>query len=113
MLGLPGNAVAAFVMFQLVARPVLLYLAGAPLAGTRHVPLPLAHELRVRGGRIDYLRARRVDDPELGVALAPLAQQSSAALRSVAEADALVAIGPQSSYRRGDRVAAVLLDVRD
>jgi molybdopterin biosynthesis enzyme len=39
--------------------------------------------------------------------------QSSSALRSVTDADALIAIGPQPSYRRGDTVAAVLLDALD
>jgi molybdopterin molybdotransferase len=110
LLGLPGNVVAAFVLFQLVARPVLLHRAGTPLAATPHVPLRLARDVRLRGGRTDYLRARFVDDPELGHALEPLAMQSSSALRSVTEADALIACGPQPHYQRGDIVAAVLLD---
>ena len=113
LLGLPGNVVAAYVLFQLVARPVLLHAAGAPLTATPHVPLRLARDVRVRGGRIDYQRARFIDDPELGRALEPLAMQSSSALRSVTDADALIAIGPQPSYRRGDTVATVLLDALD
>ena len=113
LLGLPGNVVAAYVLFQLVARPVLLHAAGAPLTATPHVPLRLARDVRVRGGRIDYQRARFIDDSELGRALEPLAIQSSSALRSVTDADALIAIGPQPSYQRGDTVAAVLLDALD
>ena len=113
LLGLPGNVVAAYVLFQLVARPVLLHYAGAPLVPTPHVPLRLARDVHVRGGRVDYLRARYVDDAELGRALEPLAMQSSSALRSVTEADALMAIGPQADYRRGDTVQALLLAALD
>ena len=64
-------------------------------------------------GRVDYLSARFIDDPELGRALEPLAMQSSSALRSVTDADALVAIGPEPDYRRGAAVPAVLLDALD
>jgi len=39
--------------------------------------------------------------------------QSSSALRSVTEADALMAIGPQADYRRGDIVQALLLATLD
>jgi molybdopterin biosynthesis enzyme len=77
------------------------------------VPVRLGRDLQVRGGRTDYLRARWRDVPGLGAALEPLTEQSSSALHSVCNSDALLAAGPQAVYRCGDLVDAVLLDALD
>lgn len=106
LLGLPGNAVAAFVMFHLVARPVLLGLAGACHA--RPLPrlqAPLAHEVRLRGGRIDYRRGRLDDEGRVTL----LKDQGSAMLRTVIDADCLVAVGPGEHHAAGARVPVVPL----
>lgn len=109
LLGLPGNAVAAYVMFHLLVRPLLLHLAGAAAAVPQHVPLPLAGAVRLRGGRIDYRRARFVRDASGRLRVQPLLEQGSAMLRTVTEADALVALGPQEAYADGDLVDTVAL----
>jgi molybdopterin molybdotransferase len=109
LLGLPGNAVAAFVMFHLLARPLLLHLAGSRAAVPLHVPLPLAGAVRLRGGRIDYRRARFVRDAAGRLRVEPLREQGSAMLRTVTDADALIALGPQENYADGDLVDAVPL----
>jgi molybdopterin molybdotransferase len=113
LLGLPGNAVAAFVMFHLVARPLLLRLAGASAQPPLHLPLPLAGEARLRGGRVDYRRARFVRDASGGLRVQPLAEQGSAMLRTVTEADALIALGPRERYADGDLVPTVPLAALD
>jgi len=113
LLGLPGNAVAAFVMFHLLARPLLLHLAGGRAAIPTHLPLPLAGEARVRGHRIDYRRATFVRDPDGRRRVQPLRDQGSAMLRTITEADALIALGPQESYADGELVDTVLLDCLD
>jgi molybdopterin molybdotransferase len=113
LLGLPGNAVAAFVMFHLLARPLLLHLAGGRPTVPLHIPLPLAGAVRLRGGRIDYRRARLVRDASGRLRVEPLREQGSAMLRTVTEADALVALGPRDAYADGDLVDSVPLALLD
>ena len=113
LLGLPGNAVAAFVMFHLLARPLLLHLAGGPAAVPMHFPLPLDGPVHLRGGRVDYRRARFVRDAAGRLRVQPLRDQGSAMLRTVTEADALIALGPQASYADGDLVDTVPLALLD
>lgn len=113
LLGLPGNAVAAFVMFHLLARPLLLHLAGGTARLPWHLPLPLAADVQVRGGRIDYRRARFVRAADGRLSVEPLRDQGSAMLRTVSDADALVALGPRERYRAGDDVATVPLALLD
>lgn len=113
LLGLPGNSVAAFVMFHLVARPLLVHLAGGVAATPPSLPLPLAEAVHVRGGRIDYRRARFVRDARGALSVAPLKDQGSAMLRTIVEADALIAVGPQTDYAAGDPVATVPLAALD
>jgi molybdopterin molybdotransferase len=113
LLGLPGNAVAAFVMFHLVARPVLLHLAGGIAAVAPSLPVPLAGPVHVRGGRIDYRRACFVRDARGALTVAPLKDQGSAMLRTIVEADALIAVGPQTDYAAGEPVETIPLAVLD
>jgi molybdopterin molybdotransferase len=113
LLGLPGNAVAAFVMFHLLVRPLLLHLAGSEARLPLHVPLPLAGAAQLRGGRIDYRRARLVPSAAGRLCVQPLRDQGSAMLRTVTEADALVALGPRDHYAAGDLVDTVPLALLD
>jgi len=116
LLGLPGNAVAAFVIFNLLARPVLRHLAGEAASPPRGIAVPLAHDLPTKPGRIDYQRGRLLRDAGGRLVAEPLAQQGSAMLRTVSEADVLLAVGPGSrpgpgtGHRAGDLVDALLLD---
>lgn len=112
LLGLPGNAVAAYVMFHLLARPLLQHLAGGVARVPVHLPLPLAGDVQMRGGRIDYRRGRFVRDLG-GLRVQPLRDQGSAMLRTVVNADALIAFGPRTSYADGDLVETVPLAMLD
>ena len=105
LLGLPGNVVAAFVMFHLVARPVLLHLSGANARRLPRLRAPLAAAATVRGGRIDYRRG--CIDADGGVHL--LKEQGSAMLRTVVDADCLVALGPAEHYPAGALVDVIPL----
>jgi len=113
LFGLPGNAVAAFVMFHLLVRPLLLHLAGGEATIPLHIPLPLAGAVRLRGGRIDYRRARFVRDASGRLQVQPLRDQGSAMLRTVTDADALIALGPREAYADGDLVDTVPLALLD
>jgi molybdopterin molybdotransferase len=105
MLGLPGNVVAAFVMFHRVARPVLLHLAGAGARPLPRLQAPLAAPVAVRGGHIDYRRARLDADGRVQL----LKNQGSAMLRTLVEADCLVELGPTPSYAEGALVNVIPL----
>jgi molybdopterin molybdotransferase len=109
LFGLPGNAVAAFVMFHLLVLPALRLLSGADARVPAHLPLPLAAEVRAKPGRVDYRRARFVLTPTGSIAVEPLALQGSAMLRTITEADALIAVGPQPLYRTGETIPTVPL----
>lgn len=109
VLGLPGNAVAAYVLAHLLALPVLARLGGATARPPRPVLLPLAHALQTRAGRVDYRRARLLRDAGERCAVEPLPDQGSAMIRSVSQADALLALGPQGQYAAGAAVPVYLL----
>jgi molybdopterin molybdotransferase len=92
-------------MFHLVARPVLLHLAGGRARPLPLLHAPLAAAATVRAGRIDYRRARL--DAEGRIHL--FQDQGSAMLRTVAEADCLVALGPAERYAAGALVDVIPL----
>jgi molybdopterin molybdotransferase len=110
LLGLPGNAVAAYVMYRLLARPLLDRMVGGAAHAEHAVPLPLACALRHKGGRIDYRRARIVPRADGALAVEPLTQQGSAMLRSLSDADVLIAVGPQPAYAAGDPIPTLPLN---
>jgi molybdopterin molybdotransferase len=101
LLGLPGNAVAAYLMYRLVAAPVLAYAAGSKHAPLR-LRLPMAAAVRGKA-RTEWRRARFVVR-DGRTAVETLADQGSAMLRTVADADALVAIGAGADLAAGDLV---------
>lgn len=113
LFGLPGNVVAAFVTFHLLVRPLLLHLAGSEAIVPQHLPVPLAGTVRLRGGRIDYRRARFVSDASGRLRVQLLREQGSAMLRTVTEADALVALGPREAYADGELVDTLPLAMLD
>jgi molybdopterin molybdotransferase len=106
--GMPGNSVAAYVMFQLVVAPVLAHLAGTEAEPPLTLQLPLAIDVRTRPGRLDWRRGRFVHRYGT-VAVEPLTQQGSSMLRTLSNADALVAIGPQATMQSGELVDVIPL----
>jgi molybdopterin molybdotransferase len=109
LLGLPGNPVAAWALFLLLARPALLRLAGADAAVPEPIPVALAEDANVRAGRIDLRRARLVPGAQ-GPTLQMVAHQGSAMMRGACDANAIAAIGPQPHTSAGTLVPAWPLD---
>jgi molybdopterin molybdotransferase len=107
--GMPGNVVAAFVMFHLLAMPALRHLSGGQARVPAHLPIPLAVDIEAKPGRIDYRRGRFVTDSSGGLSVEPLAQQGSAMLRTLVQADVLMAVGPQARYGAGESIPVVPL----
>ncbi len=97
-MGLPGNPVASFVTFLLLARPVLGVLAGEGWHLPRAWRLPAAFDWPRADKRREFLRAR-VD--EAG-ALALYPHQGSGVLTSAAWADGLIDLAPGQTVQAGD-----------
>jgi molybdopterin molybdotransferase len=68
LIGLPGNPVAVVVTFAVLARPLVLKLAGAAAAAPRHYPVRAGFSYRKKPGRREYLRARLERDGDAAVA---------------------------------------------
>ena len=100
LFGLPGNPVSAFVTFLLLVRPALLRWQGAAVVALPAAPGQLAEPLANPGGRRHYLRVRVDNAGKVFSAGA----QASHALRSLASADGLVAVSPQTVLAAGTTV---------
>jgi len=110
VLGLPGNAVAAYVLLYTLALPVLARMAGADAHPPLPVAIAIARDLQTRPGRIDFRRARLIADGTGRLVADPLSEQGSAMIRSVSDADALIAVGPAAQYRAGDFLPVYLVE---
>jgi molybdopterin molybdotransferase len=103
--GLPGNPVAAMVCFLLLARPVLLRLAGAAWTEPRRFPLPASFSFRKKPGRSEYLRARLEPRPDGTPRVLRVERDGSGILTSMTEAEGLVELDEAAGdVREGDAV---------
>jgi molybdopterin molybdotransferase len=109
LFGLPGNAVAGFIMFHLVALPAMRHLAGGLPRVPTHLPVALAVDLACEAGRVDYRRGCFEYDAGGRIAVRPLEQQGSAMLRTIVDADVLIAAGPLPLYRADEPILVVPL----
>jgi len=108
---LPGTPAACRVAFEVLARPALLAMAGHRRLDRPRLRVRLAQELVVRPGRARYLWARLDGGVPHGPWGVPLHDQDSAVLKSSAQADALLEIGPHQEWLPfGTAVTAYLLD---
>jgi molybdopterin molybdotransferase len=90
--GLPGHVTSAMVVFTVLVRPFLMYLAGRDPQFTCRVPVParLTRNLPSVQGRVDYVRVRLVPAAE-GWDAEPLLGKSGL-IRTMAAADGLLCI---------------------
>lgn len=93
---LPGTPSACRVAFEVLVVPALRAMMGYPQPGRPLVPARLAAPLQVKPGRRRYLWGLAVLGPD-GVWVSPLRVQSTAALRSVSDANALIVVGSHAS----------------
>jgi len=102
MLGLPGNRVSAIVCAQVFLLPLLRALQGDPAPRPQPRLARLGADLDRNGPRSHYMRARLSPD---GTTVTPFAQQGSALITILSEADALVIRPPGDGPReRGAQV---------
>ncbi|HTZ76681.1 MAG TPA: gephyrin-like molybdotransferase Glp [Stellaceae bacterium] len=92
LLGLPGNPVAVMVTFLVLARPLILRLAGARDAAPHAFPVRAGFAYRKKEGRREYLRARLEASPEGGWVAQKFPRDGAGILSSMVDSDGLVVL---------------------
>lgn len=109
--GLPGNPVSSMVCFEQFVLPALRRMMGHPRLYRRTVEARLAHPVRVRPGRTEFVRVVLSRDEAGGYVATSTGTQSSGVLLSMALADGLLVVpsaGPDIAA--GERAVVQLLD---
>ena len=96
LIGLPGNPVAAAVTFAVLARSLILKLAGAAAAAPRAIPARAGFAYRKRPGRREYLRARLQRDGDAVIAI-KYPRDGAGILSSIVRSDGLVVLDEATS----------------
>lgn len=108
--GLPGNPVSSMVCFEEFVAPALRSMMGNTRLYRRTVGARLAHAIKIRPGRTEFVRVQLTRDTTGYVATAT-GTQSSGVLLSMAKADGLLVISSSSSgAEAGELVTVQLLD---
>src|SRR4051812_34146841 len=110
-LGLSGNPVSAMVRFELFVRPALRKMQGFPTLFRRTVAVTLEEDVKIGAKLTHFLRAivTRAADGSLTARLT--GHQSSAALTSMARANALLIVPETQQHAKvGRQLGAMLLD---
>jgi len=89
LIGLPGNPVAVIVTFVVLARPLVLQLAGAAPSPPRLFPVPAGFAYRKKLGRREYLRASLKREGDAVVAV-KYPSDGAGILSSIVRSDGLV-----------------------
>jgi molybdopterin molybdotransferase len=110
LLGLPGNPVAAMITFLLVARPLLLHLAGAEPVPLRRFPVAAGFAHDKKPGRREFLRAVLETGPAGGLVAHRHGRDGAGMLSSLAGAEGLVELPEDATaVAPGDPVAYIPL----
>ncbi|MGF6230343.1 molybdopterin molybdotransferase [Inquilinus ginsengisoli] len=110
LLGLPGNPVAAMVTFLLVARPLLLHLAGAEPVPLRRFPVAAGFAHDKKPGRREFLRAVLETGPSGALVAHRHGREGAGMLSSLAGAEGLVELPEDvTAVAPGDPVAYIPL----
>ncbi|MBI1775923.1 MAG: molybdopterin molybdotransferase MoeA [Proteobacteria bacterium] len=88
-IGLPGNPVAVMVTFLILARPLLLKLAGAAVEPGLRFRVAAGFEYAKKANRREYLRAR-LEPGEAGLVARRFPRDGAGILSSMVESDGLV-----------------------
>jgi molybdopterin molybdotransferase len=91
-LGLPGNPVAVMVTFLVLARPLILRLAGATDIAPRSFRAVSGFSYRKKPGRCEYLRARLEPGADGGWVAKRFPRDGAGILSSMVDSDGLVVL---------------------
>ena len=106
MIGLPGNPVSAIVCALLFMQPLIWRMQGMDRLPAP-IPARLAVDLPPEGPRLHYQRATLAPGTDL-VQVTPFADQDSARLSLMAEADALLVRPAHDPARRAGEIVQIL-----
>lgn len=108
--GLPGNPVSSMVCFEQFVLPALRHMMGAPRLFRRTLEARLAHAVKIRPGRTEFVRVVLERDGH-GYVARSTGTQSSGVLLSMAVADGLLVVPATSEgFSEGDLATVQLLD---
>ncbi len=108
--GLPGNPVSSMVCFEEFVAPALRGKLGNARRYRRTVTARLAHPVKIRPGRTEFIRVQLTHD-DAGYSASSTGTQSSGVLLSMAKADGLLVVPADSSgFATGEQVTVQLLD---
>lgn len=105
-IGLPGNPVAAVVAFLMLARPIVLTLAGGTVASPLRFPVIAGFAHAKKPGRREFVRVR-LEPGNPPIAL-PAGADGSAMLSSLVAADGLIELDEDASGLEKGATAAYL-----
>jgi molybdopterin molybdotransferase len=96
LVGLPGNPVAALVTFVVLARPLILRLAGATASAPRLFPVRAGFAYRKKPGRREYVRASLQREGKDLVAV-KYPRDGAGIISSITGSEGLVVVGEETS----------------
>jgi molybdopterin molybdotransferase len=108
VLGLPGNPVSAYVCGLLFLIPLLRRLMGRADLAIPTESAVLARDLPANDERMDFLRAKIVEQAESRIVADPLTVQDSSMMASLAAADCLVIREPYAPAAKAGESCAIL-----
>jgi molybdopterin molybdotransferase len=89
-IGLPGNPVAVFVTFVMLARPLIARLAGEELSPPMPLPVVSGFGYRKKEGRREYVRVRLERRPDGAPLVHKHPREGAGVITSLTETDGLV-----------------------
>ena len=98
IVGLPGNPGAALVTFILVARPILLRLAGASETAPHRFQVKLDFDYRKKAGRREFVRATLTTGRDGAPVVVKRGKSGAGILSSMVDADGLLDLGADLTY---------------
>jgi molybdopterin molybdotransferase len=107
--GLPGNPVSSMVCFEEFVLPALRKMMGYPRLFRRTITARLAHNIKHRAGRTEYVRVVLSRDESGEYVAHSTGTQSSGVLHSMATADGLLVVPAESDGLATDAHAVVQL----
>src|ERR671916_189660 len=109
LFGLPGNPVSAMVCFELFVRPALVRMMGREDRKRPHIEVYFEDDVKNQFGRMHAMRVS-LEHTQRGWLAMSAGAQGSGLVSSLARADALALVGPESGgVRAGDPVEAIVL----
>ncbi len=98
IVGLPGNPGAVLVTFLLIARPILLRLAGMEDVTAHRFAVRAGFDHKKKSGRREFVRARLTAGEDGAAVVLKHGASGAGILSSLVEADGLVDLGPDLTY---------------